>query len=150
MTSSPHPLQRLVVVYHVGDGCTFSCEVTRPVVFEDKTLFQLNLEEAITAQAKTLAEYQEKYMELSMEWQNQARQAWNAPKKKVAEIQDRVAAIQEKQRALREQEPTSTVTVGGQTFDVTDFTNGSTYIEPTVYTVDEWFEHCHPQEPPPS
>jgi hypothetical protein len=36
---------RLIVEYHVGDGCTFECDTTVPVVYESAEAFLVHFEE---------------------------------------------------------------------------------------------------------
>ena len=55
---------RLVIKYSVGDGCTFSCTVTTPVIYESAEAFAVEFEEACKANR---GKYQMRFAHLDFE-----------------------------------------------------------------------------------
>lgn len=124
---------RLVMIYNVGDDCTYSCEIIKPIEYESK-------EKAILDFGSKLLEVQEnfnKYSKADDLWQNRYNSISSAEKKM-------------KVYKERPERPTESFSFGGQTFYKSEFVKSrydsdssdyKEYInEPEFKTLDEWFK----------
>ena len=124
---------RLVMIYNVGDDCTYSCEVIRPIEYESK-------EKAILDFGSKLLEVQElfnKYEKERAVWQNRY---------------DSISFAEKKMKVFHErpESPSGSFSFGGQNFNKSDFFSSNynsdteeyeeSVNEPDFKTLDEWFK----------
>lgn len=146
----PTTSQRLILRYSVGDGCTYSSEVTLPVVFASKQALVEHLTQAIQAYAQELAAYLKergaKYQALREQVQQQQRASGR--KRDSALSQTLQAQWLEATNALAAvQAPEHRFVLGPHELNLEDFIDRSssevpTPVLPSVFTLDEFFEEA--------
>ena len=126
-------MERLIVRYSVGDGCTYACDVVKPLEYSSKEQAKLDFGSLILEHQQTLEKHQEAYAK----WNNRFH-SLSSPEKRA--------------EALKEQPRYPTVLdfkFGGQTFSFSDFfeynynAGKNEYVinEPDFMTIDEWFSY---------
>ena len=138
-------MERLILQYPVGDGYTWSADITVPVFFESKEAFELYLLEAIEEYAKkmqaTVAARAD--MEEAIKPVRQQLQAIGKKKHSRKEALEQQYAELLRKRAEMEN-PESVLQIGSHELNLGEFVEMRSDGEyrahvPTVYTLDEFF-----------
>lgn len=119
---------RLVIHYTVGDGYTYSCDITTPVVYESAEKFLVDLEEAVLARQAGVAKGNEiwyAFMQATREKIGYDVDAWKIECVKVREEKDRLEG--------------NPLFCGFTDVFLDRFLEDGKFYAPEIYTVDEWF-----------
>ena len=124
---------RIVMKYQVGDGCTYSCDVVKPIEYVSVEQARLDFGSKILEVQEKIQKYQKDYSQ----WENRYN-SLSSSEKKMEAWKD------------RPESPSSVFHFGGRSFEYGTFFESSynekkdkydeTYVEPTFITVDEWFK----------
>lgn len=125
---------RLVVHYTVGDGCTYHCDVTLPILYDSAEKLLVDIEDACNARIA----YQAKMAGLWAAHNHKYRNQYSNPKSV-----DQEAAWEAFQAVRAQEEPEPKIEVGETELWISHFMEQSDgkwiIVLPTIYTVDEWF-----------
>jgi hypothetical protein len=126
-------MERLVLLYTVGDGCTYSCDEVVPITYESKESAILDFGSKILE----VEQIQETYHTQSSQWQNRLN-SLSSPEKKSEHFKS------------RPQSPKDSFEFAGKTFFTSSFYSSEynqktqetdrVFNEPTSLTLDEWYQ----------
>lgn len=121
---------RLIVRFGVGDGCTWSADIVKPVECESPEQMLVDYETEVQRAAAACAHNFEKYKEQQTTLNNLRR--------KKASAEDMLAVL----RAEKDWKQDQDVNLFGQTYSLEQFWSfdHKTVYPIEIFTVDEWFE----------
>lgn len=124
---------RLVMLYTVSDGCTYSCDVVKPIEYESVEQARLDFGSKILE----IEEKQSAYRKAYSQWENRIN-SLNNPEKKISAYKDRPT------------EPGDSFEFAGKSFSYSSFFvhhyNSETqesenhFCEPDFITLDQWYK----------
>jgi hypothetical protein len=121
------------MLYTVGDGCTYSCDVVKPIVYESIEKAKIDFGTKILEVEEAQAEYQKKY------------EQWNNRLQSTSKSEKRMELFKE-----RPESPSDEFSFGGQRFSASSFyyseydskkeRSEQFYSEPDFISLDEWYK----------
>jgi phage/plasmid primase-like uncharacterized protein len=134
-------MERLIVEYQEGDGFTYSCTVTVPVVFRSKEEFLIALEDLVNEKLQKHKELQEKHSEAQEKFTKTLQKSLSDKNKETEQTSFQELLTLQSEAYLQMREATH-LHIGGQTFGIENFlinlVDGG-FVAPTVSTLDDFF-----------
>jgi hypothetical protein len=143
-------MERLIIEIQEGDGYTYSCTNSVPVVFRSKEEFIIELEDTVMKALSSYRELEEKYEKALQKFRDSLK---NVGKQSISKFAKEKLAnnenLSESSRLHKEStdlylkmRDLTNINIGGQSFNIENFLvnlKDGEFISPTVYTLDEFF-----------
>ncbi len=143
-------MERLIIEIQEGDGYTYSCTNSVPVVFSSKEEFIIELEDTVMKALSDYKELEEKYEKAQQKFRDSLK---NVEKQSISRFAKEKLANKENLSATAELHKVSSdlylkmrdvtnINIGGQSFNIENFLvdlREGEFISPVVYTLDEFF-----------